>query len=57
MATIRAHLVGDATVIKILELALEYTEGGDLYPPHRRRGARRVGHRAVAGGSPFPVVG
>jgi glyoxylase-like metal-dependent hydrolase (beta-lactamase superfamily II) len=32
MATTRAHRVGDATVIKILELALEHTEGGDLYP-------------------------
>jgi hypothetical protein len=31
MATIRAHRVGDAMVIKILELALEGTEAGDLY--------------------------
>ena len=32
MATTKSHRVGDATVIKILELALEYTEAGDLYP-------------------------
>jgi glyoxylase-like metal-dependent hydrolase (beta-lactamase superfamily II) len=32
MATTRAHRVGDATVIKILELAIEDFEAGDLYP-------------------------
>jgi hypothetical protein len=32
MATTRAHRVGDATVIKIPELALDAVEAGALYP-------------------------
>ena len=32
MATTRAHRVGDATVIKIPELALDAVEAGVLYP-------------------------
>ena len=32
MTTTKAHRVGDATVVKILERALEEIEAGDLYP-------------------------